>query len=123
MDTPGLSLELGDGITLRPPQTDDVQRIFEVVSRNYDHLRTFMEWAKPDYSIEDAREWLNRDIGSRDALNFLVCRGEDLLGTIGFASFDRDAKVTEIGYWIDAAEQGKGIMSRACTRLVWRLLT
>jgi ribosomal-protein-serine acetyltransferase len=118
MDTPELELELGDGIHLRAPQTSDAEAVCELVSRNYSHLRTFMEWAKPDYSIDDARQWIDRDIGNAHAMNFLICRGGEILGTIGFASFDRDANVTEIGYWIDAGEQGKGIVSRAARRLV-----
>ena len=118
MDAAQLDLEIGEGICLRPPRTSDAESIFRLVSRNYAHLRTFMEWAKPDYSLTDAREWVEKDIGDPTALNFLICRGDDILGTIGFGRFDTDAKVTEIGYWIDSSEQGKGIVSRAARRLV-----
>ena len=118
MDLSELTFDIGDGIQLREPRNDDAQGLFELVSRNYSHLRTFMEWIKPDYSVLDAQQWLDHDIGSRDAMNFLICRGPEIIGTIGFSTFDRDAKVTEMGYWIDEAEQGKGIVSRACTRLV-----
>ena len=118
MDIAELDLEIGEGICLRPPRTSDAESIFQLVSRNYGHLRTFMEWAKPDYSMTDAREWVEKDIGDPTALNFLICREEEILGTIGFGSFDQEAKVTEIGYWIDSSEQGKGIVSRATRRLV-----
>jgi ribosomal-protein-serine acetyltransferase len=41
-----------------------------------------------------------------------------MIGTIGFGTFDMGARVTEIGYWIDGAEEGKGIMSRATEKLL-----
>lgn len=118
MDASELKLEIGDGIYLREPRTDDVDAVLDIVTRNYEHLRTFMEWAKPDYGEADARDWLERAVGNPDSMNFLICRGGDMIGTIGFGGFDNDAKVTEIGYWMDAAEEGKGIMSRACSCLV-----
>jgi ribosomal-protein-serine acetyltransferase len=118
MDASKLRFDLGAGIYLRCPREEDVKGVFAIVEQNYEHLRTFMEWAKPDYSEVDAREWLERAVGSKDAINFLICRGEKIIGTIGFATFDNDARVTEIGYWIDKAEEGRGIMSRACRRLI-----
>src|SRR4051794_6450809 len=113
MDLASLNIDLGDGVTMRPVRESDVDAVLDVVSRNYEHLRTFMEWAKPDYSRKDAEEWAERGIPAAaegKMLNFCVLRNDKMIGTIGFAYFDRAAKVTEIGYWIDAAEEGKGIM-------------
>ena len=116
-----LKIDLGDGVYLRTVREQDVDEVLALVSRNYDHLRTFMEWAKPNYSAEDANDWVQRSVRdgeSGNVLNFLICSGGRIIGTIGFAAFDHDAKVTEIGYWIDAAEQGKGIMGLATEKLV-----
>lgn len=116
-----LKIDLGDGIYLRTVREQDVDEVLALVGCNFDHLRTFMEWAKPDYSAEDAREWVQRSVSEGRAgnvLNFLICSGGKIIGTVGFAYFDHEAKVTEIGYWIDAAEQGKGIMSLAAEGLV-----
>ncbi|MBV9241313.1 MAG: GNAT family N-acetyltransferase [Acidobacteria bacterium] len=116
-----LRIALGDGVYLRTVREEDVDEVLALVTRNYDHLRTFMEWAKPNYSDEDAGDWVQRSVRESETgnvLNFLICSGGRIIGTIGFASFDHDAKVTEIGYWIDAAEQGKGIMGQATRELI-----
>src|ERR1041385_68066 len=116
-----LRFDLGDGVTMRTVRPGDAQAAFEVIERNYDHLRTFMEWAKPNYSMEDAEEWVARTTnrtGDDHPLNFVLFSGGRVIGTIGFSGFDMDAKVTEIGYWIDSAEQGKGIMSLATEKLL-----
>ena len=112
---------IDEDVYLRPFTEADTNAVFETVRDNYDHLRTFMEWAKPDYSITDAEEFINKAVAERaenKSLNFGIFRGEKLIGTIGFAKFDHFAKVTEIGYWISKDEQGKGIMSRACRALI-----
>ena len=41
-----------------------------------------------------------------------------LVGVIGFVSFDRKNRRTEIGYWLAAEVQGRGIMTRACRAIV-----
>jgi len=116
-----LRIELGDGIVMRTVRSGDAEAAFEVIERNYNHLRTFMEWAKPDYALQDAEEWVAKTTSrTRDdePLNFVQFSGGQMIGTIGFSGFDIDAKVTEIGYWIDSAEQGKGIMSLATEKLL-----
>ena len=108
--------DLGNGVSMRHVRESDVDAVLDVVTRNYDHLRTFMEWAKRDYSRKDAEEWVGKAANrSSDDQPFNMCilRDHRMIGTIGFAEFDHAAKVTEIGYWIDADEQGKSIISRA----------
>ena len=116
-----LTFDLGDGVTMRGVRESDVDAVLVVVARNYDHLRTFMEWAKPDYSRRDAEEWVGRaaNRSSDDQpLNMCIFRDDRMIGTIGFVDFDHAAKVTEIGYWIDADEQGKGTVSRATEKML-----
>jgi len=121
MDLESLKIELGDGLYMRPAREQDKEPVFHLVRRNYDHLRTFMEWAKPDYSRSDAEEWVQKAVERQrngEVLNFCIIRDDRMIGTIGFAEFDHNAKVTEIGYWIDKDEQGKGITGQACKEAV-----
>lgn len=110
-----------DGVELRHWTESDAEAVFEAVRKNYDHLRTFMEWVKPDHSIADYEQFIEREIrGTADSerLGFGIYRGDALIGTIGMINFDHDAMVAEIGYWIDVAEEGKGIVSKACEALI-----
>jgi len=121
MDTGTLNFEIAGEVWMRPIRESDTEPILELVRANYDHLRTFMEWAKPDYGRPDSADWIERAVSGekdRSQLNFGIFRGERVIGTVGFAYFDHEAKVTEIGYWIDAEEEGKGIMSGAVERLL-----
>jgi ribosomal-protein-serine acetyltransferase len=128
MDTPalnienwrGLSFALGDGVSLRRFRKSDADALFGLVKKNEKHLH-FMHWITPDYSLEMAHEFIDRTDEAEakgESLGFGIFRGDRLIGVIGFVYFDRTAHKTEIGYWIDAGEEGKGIISMAARELI-----
>lgn len=128
MDTPplstarwkDLSFDLDDGIRLRRFQESDAQAIFQAVKSNVQHLH-FMQWLTPDYSIDSAKEFLERSARAAEngeTVGFGIFRGDRFIGSIGFVYIDRLARKTEIGYWLVADEEGKGIISKAARCLI-----
>lgn len=116
-----LSLRINDEISLRPLTHGDVDAVFAAVKRNEDHLMRFMHWMTPDYSLDSAREFIERNtaaIEKKESLNFGIFRGERLIGSIGYVYLDTRSRKTEIGYWIDHREEGKGIVSTATQQLI-----
>lgn len=116
-----IRFRIDDEIEIRQWTRSDATSVFEAVQRNHDHLRAFMEWIRPVHTLNDFEQFIEREISGtfdRTKLGFGIFRAGKLIGTIGFASFDHDAKVTEIGYWIDSREEGKGIVSHACKILI-----
>lgn len=112
---------LDDEIVLRGWREDDIVIALDVVLRNREHLQSFMHWMTADYSIESARKFLNAAIANRrdrKNLGLGIFRGEQLIGSIGFVEFNWTTRKTEIGYWIDKDEEGKGIITRACRLLI-----
>jgi ribosomal-protein-serine acetyltransferase len=112
---------IGDDLILRMFRDSDAEAVFVVVKRNYDHLKPFMHWATPGYSIQSAREFIEKSIEStvaRTGLGFGIFEKHRFIGSIGFVKFDWNARKTEIGYWIDQDEEGRGIISAACRVLI-----
>lgn len=75
----------------------------------------------PDYSIESSRSFITESIAARRErrnLGFGIFRGAELAGSIGFVDFDWTTRKTELGYWIDKREEGRGIITAACKILV-----
>ena len=110
-----------DDIVLRTFGADDAESVFDTVHRNLGHLRSFMEWAVPDYSIDSARRFIENSVASAEArksLGFGIFQGGRFIGSVGFVKLNWTARKTEIGYWIDEAEEGKGIVSSACRTLI-----
>jgi ribosomal-protein-serine acetyltransferase len=112
---------LDDEIVLRAWSEDDIEIALNAVLRNRDHLQAFMHWMTPDYSIEHSKQFLTDAIANRRErknLGLGIFRDGELIGSIGFVEFDWKSRRTEIGYWIDKAEEGKGIVTRACRLLI-----
>jgi ribosomal-protein-serine acetyltransferase len=115
-----VTFQLDDGSVLREFSESDVDAVYETVLANRQHLQTFMHWMRPEYSRQDATDFINQSIRNREerkGLGFGIFRKNRFLGSIGFVSFDWAARKTEIGYWISKDEEGKGIISNS-TRLL-----
>ncbi len=120
-DFAAIGIRVDDEIELRHWAESDAKIVYDLVERNHDHLRTFMEWIKPSHSLIDYEKFIQREIdgtADNERLGFGIFRGRRLIGTIGMINFDHDSRATEIGYWIDAAEEGKGIVSKSCEKLI-----
>jgi ribosomal-protein-serine acetyltransferase len=116
-----VSFRLDDRIVVREFKPGDADAVFETVMRNYDHLKPFMHWITPDYSRQSAVEFIRQaliDREERRSMGFGIFDSGEFIGSIGFVNFDWAAKTTEMGYWISAAHEGRGIVSAACKRLI-----
>ena len=116
-----VSFKLQSGVTLREFEHGDTQAVFEAVMANYEHLKGFMHWMSPDYSLQSAKDFVEQSIAGRadrKALGFGIFRKKKFIGSIGFVYFDWRAKKSEIGYWIARDEEGKGIVTEASRALI-----
>ena len=115
------SFKISDEIELRPFVEADAEEIFATVKANYEHLRPFLHWVVPEYSLEGVKEFIQQSKKAAEEKlrqGFGIFYNEKLVGSIGFNRFDSDAKVTEIGYWLAKDLSGKGIIIRSCQVLI-----
>lgn len=101
------------------------EEITEVVRENLEELKLWMPWAKDDYSVESAREFIKFNLSefAKDgAFAASVYWEEKLIGGIGFHNLDLRNKSAQLGYWLAKEAQGKGIMTRCCRVLIDYLL-
>lgn len=112
-------LDVGDGIELRRLDPADAEELQPVIEANRERLRGWMWWADGS-TLETTRGFIRtaEDRGGLDPLG-LVVEG-DLVGVIG-ASRQIGASNHEIGYWIAASHEGRGIVTCACRSLISHL--
>jgi ribosomal-protein-serine acetyltransferase len=95
--------------------------LFALTDANRQHLRRWLPWLDATTSPDDTRNFIAQarqkraDNGGYEAC--IVYQGQ-LAGMIGQRSINWPNRTTEIGYWLSAALQGRGIMTRACRALV-----
>jgi ribosomal-protein-serine acetyltransferase len=73
------------------------------------------------YSLEDARNYIKRDLAlfaDNKGLGIGIWYQGDLAGAIRYHQIDWSNRSTELGYWLGAAFEGKGLVTRACRIII-----
>lgn len=97
---------------------DDAEALFELVEANRARLSQWMPWAESTTSPSDTREFIERSRASETDIEANgIWVGEDLVGVIGI-SVEPLSGVAMIGYWIDEAFEGRGLITRACALFI-----
>ncbi len=114
-------LLVDDEVELRLLTEAHARSLFALTDRNREYLRRWLPWVDGTRSVRDttkfirgAREQLRRNDGFQVGVWY---RGE-LAGVAGYHYWSWTGRKTEIGYWLAAPLQGKGIVTRACRALV-----
>jgi ribosomal-protein-serine acetyltransferase len=113
--------ELGEGDELRLLEARHADALFALVRENEARLRQWVPWLKHVGTVDGVANLIRRRLhrladGSGWAAGIWHCGR--LAGEIGFDFIDGDNRSAEIGYWVAAASEGKGLVSRACRALI-----
>lgn len=102
---------------LRLIEDSDAEALHALIDRNRERLY----WLKPDYSIEDTKQFVSRDrqaYADNKGFRAGIWVRQQLVGSIRYNSIDWANRSTELGYWIDAESEGKGLIARSCRVLI-----
>jgi ribosomal-protein-serine acetyltransferase len=105
---------------LRPVQTRYAEAMTDVINRNYEHLRTFLPWARHDLTPEEEVIFIESSQVRYSANNggdYLIFKGDTIVGACGYHYWDFMGGDFEIGYWLAKDHTGKGIMTKAVQAL------
>ena len=115
------SYQIDENLKLVLPMDHHAEEITRVVRENLEELKLWMPWAKDDYSVESAREFIKFNLSefAKDgSFGASVFFDEKMVGGIGFHNLDLRNKSAHLGYWLAKEAQGKGIMTRCCRVLI-----
>jgi RimJ/RimL family protein N-acetyltransferase len=106
--------------TWRPGDGGELNR---ATVSSYEHLQEFMEWARPDTSVEDSEGYVRHSRARwllGEEWNLGVWRGERLVAGSGFMLRGQplDHGTVEIGMWVRADEAGRGLGTRVLRAMV-----
>jgi len=103
--------------TLVPGNADEV---FEVIDRNREYLRPWLPWVdgtRSRYKTREVIESWKKKLKDKSEFIFGIFLGGNYIGNMGLHDINRDNSSSEIGYWLAADQQGKGIMTD-CVRVL-----
>jgi ribosomal-protein-serine acetyltransferase len=109
-----VTLRVSESVELRQVAEPDVEELTRLIDINRNYLREWLPWLDNSTGIRDTARFIGRCIEQAEDNNGLtfviVCDGR-LAGVIGQHYLDSLNRRTEIGYWIDAGYQGRGIVT------------
>jgi RimJ/RimL family protein N-acetyltransferase len=110
-------------LLLRCYRTGDGEELNRATVSSYEHLRAFMEWARPDTSVEESEGYARQSrarwlLGEEWSLG--VWRGARLVAGSGFMLRGQplDHGTLEIGMWVRADEANRGLGTRVLRAMV-----
>lgn len=114
-------LEVDKEINLVFLQNSLATEIYALVDANREYLGQWMPWVKGTTSVTDVESFIERSVVGFSKGETLVCAIEykgKLGGVISYNKMSKALKKVELGYWISSHLQGKGIINRACKKLI-----
>jgi ribosomal-protein-serine acetyltransferase len=121
---------LREGSYLRLLEESDARELHALIEHNRPELAQWMAWAQSQ-SLEQTLAFIRStraQIENDDGLQMaIVAEQARIVGMVGFHGIDWQNRSSSIGYWLDEAQRGKGIMTAAVAAVVnhafesWRL--
>ncbi len=116
------SLQLtAPGLRLCLWQPSHAGALYEAARESVDTVGRWLPWCHAAYAREDALAWIEHgrsapEGGEPCAFGVFDDQGM-LLGGVGLNRFDRQHRSANLGYWVRAQAQGRGVAPRAARRL------
>ena len=118
--TPVLCIQVNEEIQLRLFEERHVEDYFALISRNKAYLQEWIAVDAYEGSVETLKAYMKQRL-----LHFVEGSGyhlgiwyrDDLVGILDYRLNWRGSSV-EIGYWLDEAMQGKGIVTQTCRTMI-----
>ncbi|OWA36117.1 RimJ/RimL family protein N-acetyltransferase [Saccharibacillus sp. O16] len=114
-------LPLKESVFLRPLRSGHARELLELIGGSRHTLQPWMPWIEQIQEITDAEEFIAtaaRLYADNDAVTAGLWERDRLAGVIGFHEINWRSRSTQIGYWLGADFEGRGLMSLASRAFV-----
>ena len=121
MSSEPIRFKIDDEVWLKGLEEKDAIPIFALVQANRQHLRKWLPWVDATQTVDDEAAFIRNVRMQQEGNGSFTCgiwyRGL-VAGTIGYHMIDWMTRKVEIGYWLGAQFQGRGLITRTCAELL-----
>lgn len=99
----------------------DAEEFFALAQKNYERLLVWCPWLDEVVTVEKTCRFIKRKLlrfADGNGFTAGIFGREKLIGVIALEYIDRTNQMTEIGYWLDADAEGKGLITKSCSVLI-----
>ena len=114
--TPDIFIPVNDRLSLRAIDERFVPELHQLVLKNQAWLQHSLNWVKDVTDENASRQHAQGNVMLHQrgyAKMFLIFDDETMVGVLSFNQIEPLNKTGYIGYWLDEAHQGQGILSQA----------
>lgn len=110
-------IDCGDFEMLKPDATFHLAtELFNMVQKNHVYLEPWLGWV--DFiKVPEDEFCIVQSVAQVNAGKYFICVNKQIHGMVGFVQESKSKQMVEIGYWLDNAMNGRGIMTRAVDKL------
>ena len=116
------SHKIDDETELRLIELRHAEELNALVIQNYEHIKEWSAWLKDkERPVEDTQNFIKRNLiqlAENNGFEICIWHKGEIAGQIGYNYFDWNDRRTEIGYWLGASFQGKGLVTKSCRTLI-----
>ena len=113
--------QIADGAFLRLLEERHAPVIFDVVERDRAYLREWLPWVDSTTEVEHTRAFIRSTLeqfAANEGLTVGLWYRNEFAGTVGTHKINWPNRKVEIGYWLAAKFQGRGLITAACRALI-----
>ncbi len=115
-----VEIRVDNEITLRTVVLSDALPVFELIDANRERFRWLPRMIEMK-TVEDERRWIEEALTLDDGSSgFLIMVDNDIAGGVGHGPVEQNGDVN-VGYWLAAEYEGRGIVTRSCAVVVDQL--
>jgi ribosomal-protein-serine acetyltransferase len=116
-----MRIQVDSDIALRSVEPSDAEALFGVVDANRAHLEPWLPWVEHTRTPADTLEFIEKSIEQevqKTGLAAIIESDAEIYGVLGLNTIDLANQTSEIGYWLRADLEGRGIMTRSVASIV-----
>ena len=109
-------MRVDERVVLRQVTEHDAEELSTLIDRNRCYLREWLPWLDNSNGLHDTARFIVRSLeqaADDNGFTFVIVCDGLLAGVIGQHYLDSLNRRTELGYWLDSARQGRGIVTRS----------
>ena len=121
VDLLSFSMRLDATVTLAALRARDAESLFSLIDGNRAHLRQWLPFVDDAQDATDTQRFIldvSRLADEGRGMAAAIWDDGSLAGVIGLMEINQRNRNTEIGYWLGAEHQGRGLVTRSCAALV-----
>jgi ribosomal-protein-serine acetyltransferase len=109
-----ISIQVRKDLLLRTLYTEDARELFSVVNQHRQHLRPWLNWIDSNTTVEHTIQFIQLTLQQQENQEGFVLgifQNDKIIGEVGMNNWNHTLKKAQIGYWLTADHEGKGILN------------